>query len=79
MITLGMCSFGEGGGGGGVGGSTVALLLPFNENVFGSRLTHLAHNDGSWLDLSPCSVALTGIFFNTIMSTCHRIEEGDEF
>lgn len=32
----------------------------FMKMYLGSTLTQLARNDSSWLDLSPCSVALTG-------------------
>lgn len=56
-----------------------ALQGHFMKMHLGSKLTQLAYNDASWLDLSPCAVALTGIFFYTIMSVCHGMEEGEEF
>lgn len=57
-----------------------SLLVPFSDSAVVSRLTQLAYNDGFLLDLSPFSVALTGIFVDTMMSFCHRgTEGGDEF
>lgn len=68
MIAMGVCPYGE------RKEREKHRCCHFMKMYLGSRLAQLASNDGSWLDLSPCSVALTGIFFDTIMSACHGTE-----